>query len=70
MIDTKEIRAQMARNGKSIKGLSEQIGVSGATLGRWLSAGDMPIKYAEKLATELGIPKNEWAGIFFCDGVA
>ena len=44
MVNSTEIRVHMARNdNKTIKALAGEIGVSPATLSRWLEKGDMPI---------------------------
>lgn len=71
MVNSTEIRVHMVRNdNKTIKALAGEIGVSPATLSRWLEKGDMPISYAEKIGTALKIPRADWAPIFFCPGVA
>lgn len=71
MINSTEIRVYMARNnGKTNKELAKDIGVSPATLGRWLEKGDMPVSYAEKIGEALNIPRADWPAIFFCHGVA
>lgn len=71
MVNSTEIRVSMARNDNmTIKALAAAIGVSPATLSRWLDKGDMPISYAEKIGTALGIPRTDWGEIFFCPSVA
>lgn len=70
MINATEIRVYMTRENENNKSLSEKIGVSSATLGRWLEKQDMPVSYCEKIATTLNIPQAEWATIFFCPSVA
>lgn len=71
MVNSTEIRVYMARNeNKTIKALAGEIGVSPATLSRWLDKGDMPISYAEKIGIALNIPRADWPPIFFCPGVA
>ena len=71
MVNSTEIRVAMARNdNKTIKALAAEIGVSPATVTRWLEKGDMPISYAEKIGEALHIPRTDWPAIFFCPGVA
>ena len=71
MVNSTEIRVAMARNdNKTIKALAAEIGVSPATVTRWLEKGDMPISYAEKIGEALNIPRDDWPGIFFCQRVA
>lgn len=66
MVNSTEIRVAMARNdNKTIKALAAEIGVSPATVTRWLEKGDMPISYAEKIGEALNIPRDDWPGIFF-----
>jgi len=71
MVNSTEIRVAMARNdNKTIKALAAEIGVSPATVTRWLEKGDMPVSYAEKIGEALNIPRDDWGGIFFCPRVA
>ena len=71
MVNSTEIRVAMARNNnKTIKALAAEIGVSPATVTRWLEKGDMPVSYAEKIGEALHIPRADWPAIFFCPGVA
>lgn len=71
MVNSTEIRVAMARNdNKTIKALAAEIGVSPATVTRWLEKGDMPVSYAEKIGEALNIPRDDWGGIFFCPCVA
>lgn len=71
MVNSTEIRVYMARNdNKTIKALAAEIGVSPATVTRWLEKGDMPVSYAEKIGEALNIPRDDWGGIFFCPSVA
>lgn len=71
MVDSTEIRVCMARCGnKTLKALAAEIGVSPATISRWLDKGDMPISYAEKIGQALDIPREDWPGIFFAPVVA
>lgn len=70
MINATEIRVYMTRENENNKSLAEKVGISSATLGRWLDKQDMPVSYAEKIAIALHIPQSEWAPIFFCPDVA
>lgn len=66
MINVTEIQVHMTRNGNMTKkALAEKIGVSPATLGRWLENKDMPTSAAEKIAEILKIPSETAANIFF-----
>lgn len=66
MINTTELRVYMARrDNMPVNELAKRIGKSPATLSRWLENRDMPVSYAEKIATALEIPQSEWAPIFF-----
>lgn len=70
MVNSTEIRVYMTRENENNKSLAEKVGISSATLGRWLEKQDMPVSYAEKIAIALHIPQPEWPAIFFCPDVA
>lgn len=70
MVNSTEIRVYMTRENENNKSLAEKVGISSATLGRWLEKQDMPVSYAEKIAIALHIPQPEWTSMFFCPDVA
>lgn len=70
MINATEIRVYMTRENENNKSLAEKIGISSATLGRWLEKQDMPVSYCERIAAVLHIPQKEWPVIFFASDVA
>lgn len=55
MIDVSAIRAEMARNGHTIKSLAEILGVAPKTFARMLKNGVMGTDVAEVLIKELHI---------------
>lgn len=45
MVNSTEIRVYMTRENENNKSLAEKVGISSATLGRWLEKQDMPVSY-------------------------
>jgi len=68
VINVRELRAQMVRQGITQEELSKRLGISAKTLQNWIKKGVIGSDYIEKISKELNISNP--IPIFFADWVA
>ena len=72
MVNTRELKADIRRNGPTQEELARKIGMDPSTLNRKINnkQGVLTVDEAQKIAEVLKIPNSKLLGIFFANKLA